>query len=113
MDVPPHHLLHIFGTKDNYAPQETQLRFGAGAGLTTLHPVVTGKDLENFITTETMPSPVKLNRMVGDIKITAVQAQYEPGDYDGHFVSTRHPEARASLLYMLASFFRDGMPIVK
>jgi len=113
MDVPPHHVLHIFGSNDNYAPETTQLRFSLHAGLTTIHPVVTGASLD-LVTPEMMPLPLKLNHTVGDVMVTAVSAQYNPGpDYDGHFVSTRNADARASLLYMLATFFRDGTPIVK
>jgi hypothetical protein len=45
--------------------------------------------------------------------VTAVQAQYQPDGYDGHFVSTHHPRARRAIQRMLGSFFRDGMPVVE
>ena len=45
--------------------------------------------------------------------VTAVQAQYLPDGYDGHFVSTQHPGARAAIQRMLGTYFRDGTPVVE
>jgi hypothetical protein len=111
MDVPPHHLLHIYGSNDNYAPEATQRHFGQQAGLPVLHPVVPKAEADNL--TQVM-APVKLNRQIGELTVTAVQAQYAPAmGGEGHFVSTQNADARKALLFMLATFFRDGMPIVQ
>jgi hypothetical protein len=107
MGVSPHHFLHIYGSDDTYAPDATQKYFGQAAGLQVLHPVVTGDDLKALV--QPMTVPVKGN-MNG---VTAIQAQYKPGMYDGHFVSTQNPSARAALLRMLGTYFRDGTPSVE
>jgi hypothetical protein len=111
-DVPPHHLLHIYGSMDNYAPDNTQALFARAASVTeVIHPVVTGKALEAL--TPVM-APVKANKQIGMSSVTAVQAQFNPEPaYDGHFVATRHAEARKMLLYTIGTFFRDGVPTVK
>jgi hypothetical protein len=45
--------------------------------------------------------------------LTAVELQYEPAaTYDGHFVSTQNPAARAAIQQMLVTTFRDGIPTV-
>ena len=61
-------------------------------------------------------APVRANLAFGPGagagKVTAVQAQYRPDGYDGHFVSTHNPRARRAIQRMLGIFFRDGMPVV-
>lgn len=46
------------------------------------------------------------------VNITAVQAQYAPAGYDGHFVSTEHARARAAIQRFLVTFAKEGMPTV-
>jgi hypothetical protein len=108
--VSARHLLHVFGAGDNYAPEATQRDFGAAAGLPLVHPV--GPD--NLFVTPVLLAPVLANLPFGPggALVTAVQAQYAPDGYDGHFVSTRHPRARRAIQRVLGLFFRDGMPVV-
>jgi hypothetical protein len=57
-------------------------------------------------------APVKGNITGGATAVTAVEAQFMPGDYDGHFVSTQHLVARRLIQQMLGTFARDGLPTV-
>jgi predicted esterase len=110
------HLLHVFGADDHYAPETTQRDFGAAAGLPVLDPVTT-EDGDGQAMRVVVLAPVRANLAfgpaVGAHMVTAVQAQYRPEGYDGHFVSTKHPRARRAIQRMLGSFFRDGMPVVE
>jgi len=73
--------------------------------------------VDNFgLTPVDPPPPVSANQIFGFSsidKITAVEIQYQPdATYDGHFVSTNNPHARAAIQEMLVTFARDGIPTV-
>jgi hypothetical protein len=103
------HLLHVFGASDQYTPDITQLHLARAAGLPVLHPVPSaGGDGAPVV-----EAPVRANLSTGAGRVTAVQAQYLPDGYDGHFVSTRNPAARAAVQRMLGTFFRDDAPVVE
>jgi predicted esterase len=102
--VPARHVLHVFGTGDSYAPVQTQRAFAQAAGFPELMPVI-----DDHLPVK-VAAPVKGD--VGGGAVTAVQAQYQPGNYDGHFVSTEHADARRLIRQMLGSFVRDGVPTV-
>lgn len=107
MGVPARHALHIYGADDTYSPVETQLTLAQAAGFPVVAPVV-----EKFGLQEIM-APVKANFLApGGNMVTAVQAQYAPSGYDGHFVSTENPSARRAVRQMLGTFVRDGVPTV-
>jgi pimeloyl-ACP methyl ester carboxylesterase len=106
----PKHLLHVFGSNDTYSPDSTQNFFAQAAGLPIVHPVVMGEEAKSL---PVIPTPVSENFMVGMTRITAVQAQYAPSGYDGHFVSTQNPNARAAIVRMLGTYARDGKPVVE
>ena len=102
----PRHLLHVFGARDSYAPESTQRKFGQAGLLPVLHPVgVAGADGKSSVLTGEVRANVSG-------QVTAVQAQYTPDGYDGHFVSTHHPRARRAIQRMLGTTFRDGIPSV-
>ena len=108
------HLLHVFGAADQFVPEATQRDFGAAAGLPLLHPVV--EQEPDQPPRAVVLAPVRANLPFGPgaaAMVTAVQAQYRPDGFDGHFVSTLHPEARRAIQQMLGSYFRDGVPVVK
>ncbi len=109
MGVPAHHFLHIYGTGDTYAPIETQRTLALAASLPVAMPVVDNYQPQ----TPPVSSPVKTNFTTTSPPVTAVQAQYNPGMYDGHFVSTENPAARKALRQMIGTFFRDGTPTVQ
>lgn len=108
--VTPRHLLHVYGTADTYSPIETQQTFGQAAGLALVGPMADSTSKPLLPTTT---APARGNLLVGDGKaVTAVQAQYSPSAYDGHFVSTQHPSARRAIREALVTFARDGIPTV-
>jgi len=104
--VPAHSVLHVFGTDDTYAPVQTQRTYALSAGFPVLTPVV-----DNFMLTPVM-APVSGNIMVGGVSVTALEAQFAPSGYDGHFVSTQHMTARRLIQQMLGTFARDGLSTV-
>jgi hypothetical protein len=110
VDMTPRHLLHVFGARDSYAPESTQRQFARAGGLPVMHPVGQPEALDGAKVVAA--GAVKANMGAGTGAVTAVQAQYEPANYDGHFVSTNHADARRAILRMLGSHFRDGVPTV-
>ena len=108
----PRHVLHVFGAQDQYTPDVTQRHFARAAGLPVLHPV--GQDPgAGAEDAPVVQAPVRANLRIGAGAVTAVQAQYLPDGYDGHFVSTRNPSARSAIQRMLGSYFRDDAPVVE
>ncbi len=109
---PQQHFLHVVGTRDSYSVLATQKAYGLAAGFAVAGSPVAGFGLPT-------PAPVWNNQdfasQFGPIfyTLTAVQLQYEPDlTYDGHFVSTQNPAARAAIQQMLVTTFRDGIPTV-
>ncbi len=105
-----HHILHVYGTNDSYAVVTTQQAYALAAGFQVAPPI-----LDNFgLVPVTTPPPVSDNAFFGSYgKLTAVEIQYQPdASYDGHFVSTMNPGARAAIQQMLVTFARDGIPSV-
>jgi hypothetical protein len=113
---PPRHALQIFGTGDSYAPVETQRTFATAAGFDLVGPVLDPVDLKDIAEMRRLPgimSPARGNfTTAAGLPLTAVEAQYTPGNYDGHFVSTSNASARRAVQQMLATFVRDGVPTV-
>jgi hypothetical protein len=110
--TPQRHFLHVVGTKDSYSVLTTQKAYGIAAGFSVAGIPVAGFGLPT-------PAPVWNNQdfasQFGPIyhTLTAVELQYEPAaTYDGHFVSTQNPAARAAIQQMLVTTFRDGIPTV-
>jgi predicted esterase len=113
----PRHVLHVFGTKDSYAPVETQRSYATAANFDIVGPVVDGEDMKAIADMRkraAIAAPAKGNvSSAAGAPITAVQAQYMPSDkYDGHFVSTDNASARRAIRQMLATFVRDAVPTV-
>jgi predicted esterase len=112
----PRHAFHVFGTNDSYAPVETQRTYAQAANFDIVGPVVDVEDMKAIAAMRKRPAiaaPAKGNvTSTSGAPITAVQAQYMPGMYDGHFVSTENASARRAIRQMLATFVRDGVPTV-
>ncbi len=108
MDVGAKNLLHVFGTKDTYAPEVTQVELAREAGVALAGPAVyAGHGLTAIAT------PASGNLTHGTTKFTAVQIQYEPAaGADGHFVSTSDSGAKAAVVQALGSALRDGVSTV-
>jgi hypothetical protein len=110
--APQQHFLHVVGTNDSYSVLNTQKAYGTAAGFSVAGSPVAGFGLP-------IPAPVSNNQdFASDFgpifySLTAVELQYEPAaTYDGHFVSTQNPAARAAIQQMLVTTFRDGVPTV-
>jgi predicted esterase len=115
MGVPPRQALMIYGTGDTYAPNETQRTFANAAGFDIVGPVLDAEDMKDITDMHKLPAimaPAKGNFAVMGGAVTAVEAQYKPGNYDGHFVSTNNAAARKAIQGMLGTFMRDGVPTV-
>jgi predicted esterase len=115
--VPPRHALMIFGTGDTYAPVETQRTFARAAGFPLVGTVLDPDDLKEVADGHRagpIASPAKGNYMTtSGASVTAVESQYNPSGYDGHFVSTENPSARKAIQGFLGTFMRDGVPTVQ
>ncbi|MDZ4694029.1 MAG: hypothetical protein SGI86_02710 [Deltaproteobacteria bacterium] len=107
MDVGAKNLLHIFGTLDTYAPEVTQAELARQAGVALAGTAVYA---DHGLTATA--SPASGNLMHGNTKFTAVQIQYAPAGYDGHFVSTMDTGAKAAVVQSLGSTVRDGVATV-
>lgn len=106
-----HHILHVHGTKDSYSVVPTQQAYALAAHF-KVAPVPA---IDNFGLDPVDPlPPVSYNEFFGSYgKLTALEIQYQPGaTYDGHFVSTQNPSARAAIQEMLVTAARDGIPTV-
>ncbi len=106
----PRHLLHVLGADDQYAPVSTQLAFATAARLPVMNPVLAASALTHF---EIVVAPVRKNFGLGVAKVTALEIQFSPSGYDGHFVSTHHPAAVTTIRRFLGSYFRDGIPVAE
>lgn len=105
-----HHILHVYGSSDSYAVVQTQQAYALAAQLKVGPPVVDAFGLA----IETAGPPFSNNELFGSYgKLTALEIQYAPAaTYDGHFVSTQNPSARAAIQEMLVTAARDGIPTV-
>jgi predicted esterase len=109
-DMTAHHVLHVYGTKDTYSVVATQRAYALAANFKVAPPGVDAYGLDFA----TGGPPFSNNEFFGRVgKLTALQIQYEPtAAYDGHFVSTQDPQARAAIQQMLVTAARDGIPTV-
>jgi hypothetical protein len=104
------HILHVYGTGDTYSVPLTQQSYGLAAGFKVAAPVLDPFGLE--IATD--GPPFSENEVFWPLgRLTALEIQYAPtAVYDGHFVSTENPAARAAIQQMLVTAARDGVPTV-
>ncbi|MGA7742310.1 MAG: hypothetical protein WBP56_13220 [Polyangia bacterium] len=109
------HVLHVYGTDDSYAPDETQRRYAQAAAFQVALPLVDTYPSMPEYSMVTITPPISANQSFGSLApITAAQAQYQPdGTYDGHFVSTNNPSARQDIQTMLVTFVREPNPIIE
>jgi len=108
------HVLHIYGTSDTYAPNETQRRYAQAAAFQVALPLLDSYPTLAEYSMTTVASPIVANQSFGALSpITAAQAQYAPSGYDGHFVSTLNAAARTAIQKMLVTLTRETNPIVE
>jgi hypothetical protein len=106
----PHHILHVYGLGDTYSVNPTQQAYGLAAQFKVAPPMLDAFGLDAITTAP----PYSENEFFGRAgKLTALEIQYQTdGTYDGHFVSTENPQARAAITQMLVTAARDGIPTV-
>ncbi len=124
----PKHVFMSFGRDDHYSTEETMMSFARSMevhqvndlGLScTCHSDCDSEDGDGLHSslcvlgglTETT-TPVRANQSFAGIEFTSVLKMYVPGDYDGHFVITRHDDGPADYSGFLASGVADaeGIP---
>jgi hypothetical protein len=105
-----HHILHVYGTNDSYSVVPTQQAYALAAQLKVGVPLIDSFGLDTDLT----GPPYSNNEYFIPVgKLTAIELQYAPAaTYDGHFVSTQNPSARAAIQEMLVTAARDGIPTV-
>jgi hypothetical protein len=108
--MPPHHILHVYGTNDSYSVVPTQQAYALAVPFKVGLPVIDTFGLD----TDLKGPPWSNNEYFMPVgRLTAIELQYAPdGTYDGHFVSTQNPKARAAIQQMLVTAARDGIPTV-
>jgi len=107
------HVLHVYGTADTYAPNETQRRYAQAAAFQVALPLVDEYPTLPEYGMVTVAPPISANQAFATLApITAAQAQYQPDGYDGHFVSTTNASARTAIQKMLVTLVREPNPII-
>jgi hypothetical protein len=105
--TPSKHVFQSYGPGDTYSPPGSMALMAGAAGLHTGSPEIDDLDL----TAATRPVGANLNGGDGQPRLGAI-FQYQPGDYDGHFVATRHSQAIADWRSFLMSLIETGTPSV-
>ena len=107
--------LHVYGRTDSFTPDIGQRAYAAATGGTLAIPasLPDGYDLIEDYGMKTAEAPLADNFESGDDEVTAVTIQYFPdGEYDGHFVAQRHPQALLQLSNYLGTAILSGPPTV-
>jgi hypothetical protein len=98
-------LLHVVGVGDSYTPDVTQHAQLVASGL----PLVGSADVP-LDGVPVIASPAR-NNLNG---VTAAAVQVTPdGEYDGHFVSFRHPQAQEAIRRFFQSALAGSPEVVK
>jgi hypothetical protein len=103
--TPARHVFQTYGVGDTFTPVKTMQNLGLAMGLDLANPV-----LEDFSGITKINLPVKGNRKNGTQ--TAVMMQFQPGNYDGHFVifNESNAERRAAAWFATAYQDANGVP---
>lgn len=105
----PGHVLHIYGEGDTFTPPQAIEMLAYAMRIPYIGPV-------EFLqgTPDERPLPVSGNLDVSGASYTGVGRQYEPDDYDGHFVSFRNVEAMDDIVEFFGSALvaEDGVPTI-
>jgi hypothetical protein len=95
---PGRHVFMTYGLGDSFSTEPTMRAYAVAARMHLVEPVL--DPLSPLVTSR--PPPLAANRTVDGENWTIGLRQYEPPpDVDGHFVSTRTPQARDDVLRFL------------
>ncbi len=104
--LPSKNVLMTWGRDDTFSPQPSLAAMARAGGLPVAEPVI--EDLD----TGSLARPVSENRVGGEgEERTAACFQYDATEFDGHFVSTRDPDAVADWTQFFVTA-QDGAPEV-
>jgi len=105
------HLFVPFGQKDTYAPPITQFTYALTAGVDVATPPATVTTPYQGLTS-LGPKAVPLggNRKPGTVVITDVVREYNPTNYDGHFVSFKDADGAKDVDHFLADVVMGVVP---
>lgn len=105
-DIPPKHILQIYGKGDTFTPKDSTIALAQAMGVEHAGPAP--ESLGSF-SSNSIKLPAKGNKSTSQGKITAIFTQYEPGSgKDGHFVLFHNATAIAHATGFLASFLTDA-----
>jgi hypothetical protein len=106
--IPSKHVFMTYGIGDTYAPENTMqitartMRLQQGDPLVTALPGLTE-----------VARPMSANRVGGDGQTrTAIVVQYQPGNYDGHFVAQQNAAAVTDWVAFFDSAATSGTPTI-
>ncbi len=100
-DEPYQHVFMTYGLGDSFSPEQTMYAYAVEGRFPIVGPVLT----------ESWPIGEQLAPYTGSPKTIAIR-QYMPGDYDGHFVSTRNAQGRADVTNFLSAALAGNIPSV-
>ncbi|TNE50471.1 MAG: hypothetical protein EP343_08380 [Deltaproteobacteria bacterium] len=105
-DIPPKHILQIYGKGDTFTPKDSTIALAQAMGVEHAGPAP--ESLGSF-SSNSLKLPAKGNKSTSTGKITAIFTQYEPGSgQDGHFVTFNNTSAISHFTGFLASFLTDA-----
>ena len=114
-DTPLRHVFMTYGLGDSYAPEATQRAYAISSLFTLVGPVLTRNDDGEIHTfgLRTADAPLVGNLADGELTYTHGIRQYDPdGDYDGHYVSSRHAQGRADVVRFLQQALAGQVPAI-
>jgi pimeloyl-ACP methyl ester carboxylesterase len=101
------HVFMTWGQNDTFSPRSTLRAAARAGGFPQVLPVHEDPG------TSVVPRPLTMNQSAGDGATRTVGVfQYQPANYDGHFVAERHPDAIRDWLAFITSFLQNGQPLV-
>jgi hypothetical protein len=105
--IPSKHVLMSWGKGDAYTPRSTLEANARSLGLVPASPVIDDFGLA------AIARPVTANVTGGDnVKRTAAVFQYQPDNYDGHFVMFKNVDAANDVRAFLTSYFATRTPVI-
>ncbi len=94
----PSHVFHLYGEGDTYTPPQAIEMLSYAMRVPYIGPVEFLQGSPNEV-----PLPVSGNLETGGVSYTGVGRQYDPDDYDGHFVAFRDSDAMDDIVEFLGS----------
>jgi hypothetical protein len=105
--TPSKHVYMSWGEGDTYTPRSTLEANARSLGVPPVGPLIEAYGVDPIA------RPLTLNRTGGDgVKRTSGVFQYQPGNFDGHFVASMNAAAVADWTAFLQSYIATGTPAI-